>query len=1808
MRQKIIAVILLVVLLAFGFSGQLIPQDQAESAPNLAVTIWQESFETDGDLGVRYTSTEDCTDTFNDYFTRTDGTTINSTYSSLITGQDGSFYWAAQDTDGAPCTINQENIVFNAVDTSAHINLNFSVMVSVVQPAPGDGNYDHDDNAEAIFEYSTNGGSTYTPIVCFATDQTVAFNLPFLVDANCDGTGDGVELTEAMTTYAAAIPDAPSIIIRARMDFFDAGDEDFAFDNLQITGDLAGPLEPVINEFVVDHTGTDTDEFVEIYGEPSTDFSAYTIVEIEGDGASAGLIDDGTFTVGTTDANGYWTTPFQTNIWENGSVTLLLVEGYTGSLLTDIDTDNDGVIDNPQWTNIIDSVGTSDGTAGDFVYSTVDLAPNFDGTSFQPGGASRIPNGTDTDAVSDWRRNHFNGAGLPSFPLVDPVAGNAINTPNATNEYVTSLVINEIDYDQIGSPDAGEFIEVLNKDNLSVDLTSYSLDLINGADGLSYQTIPLSGTVTASDYFVVCGDNTNVANCDLDITPNTDLIQNGAPDAVALLYGTTIIDTVSYEGATAGYTETASAPDDSGVNADEGIARNPDGVDTDDNSVDFSICPISPGTDNSVCTPPPLVFIHDIQGSGTGVVNPGMTVTVQGIVVGDYQEDNQLDGFFIQEETADIDADPATSEGIFVYCGNNCPATYVDVAEGDLVSVTGVQEEFFNMSQLDVPQAGGSISIDTPAAGLGLVTPASIDLPVPGGFATVDLYYEQFEGMLVTFADVLTVTEHFQLFRYGEFMLSEGGKFTQYTQNGALPLNATDYNNHLDNVARRTIILDDLDNTQNSPLTNIVPVYHPQPNGFSTTTYVRGGATIPALTGVLHWSFAGQSGTDAWRIRPQITNPVSFTNPARPSTPTPGGNITVASFNVLNFFNGDGLGGGFPTSRGADSIAEFDRQTDKIVAAIIAMNADVVGLMEIENDLDDGNSAVEDLVDALNLVAGAGTYDFVASGVDGTDEIKVAIIYKPAVVAPAGAHQVLDTAAFTDPNTTGTPKNRPALAQTFQVIDSTNPDVGTAFTVIVLHLKSKGSSCGAPDDDTTTGQGNCNGTRTGGATELLNWLNTDPTGTGGNFGTADTDFLVIGDFNAYFQEDPMQVFYNASYSNTLTSGDYTYVFSGQWGSLDHGVSSSSMTTQVSGAGAWHINSDENALLDYNDTILDPSEASFHVKPTANPGLYDPNQFRASDHDAIVIGSNLEGTVRSNDLIVNATTFTGTANGEEISWATNSSTDPTLWCVANYVNSVWYSYTPTSDQYYTFSTTSLSGSLNPVLGVFSGTEGALNTLGCGTDAVTATTSVNLSGGQTYTIMVAHNGTSQIVTGAQFNLTSGSIGNNDAVVMFDPATSNTGLLDSVQNSPNEFAYVNTPPTSVNAEWVMGDWNADGVKTPGIFDNGAFRYTNDLGISANWSAGMWLGNAPGRVAVVAGRFDTGFTNDCIGWVDSNTSPVTGDLRFSLKWWCDMSASGAVALSAQWLAAPLGDSNGFVGTFQWVYGDWDSDTLDEPAVRRGSRIARSSNAPSEGSASYGSGAQRWDTADGDGPGAHGLDDGVFVAGDWDGNGQDTWGVVYDNGDFYYRDVLTWNPGPFEFALQTFTSGIATPRQADSHHAASGGSSAPSPAGPVVFRDSEDSNSVGGTVDTSRNVEANLAVSKAGNYTVGEVGLVGDSIIWTITLSNTGSAPANGVEITDNVPSELRVDDALANTGTITVRGQAVTFTVESIGVGETVQFQVVTTILQQPNTGTFANSVNVRVPDGNGGGSDANLIASGAVSSVDGLPATGYAPKFRW
>jgi predicted extracellular nuclease len=613
---------------------------------------------------------------------------------------------------------------------------------------------------------------------------------------------------------------------------------------------------------------------------------------------------------------------------------------------------------------------------------------------------------------------------------------------------------------------------------------------------------------------------------------------------------------------------------------------------------------------------PLATFIHEVQGTGAAVAITEL-VTVTAIVTSLFEDNDQVEGFFNQEEDVDVDADPATSEGIFVFCDTTCPA----LAAGQRVTVTGLPEEFFGMSQIDTTGAAGDIEVHDSAPEA--VSATAVSLPAAGSTRDAATF-EALEGMLVTFPDQLVVSEYFELARFGQVVLTLDSRPVQFTQVN-LP-SAAGFEEFEDALARRRIILDDVDNDQNDAIVNgsnpDEAYFYPE-GGFSTDNFFRGGDSITGLTGVLHWSFAGFSGTDAWRVRPVASGIYAFApDNFRDAAPANvGGDIKVASFNVLNYFTtvdvtasnnvGDCGPSGTLDCRGADSAEELARQTAKIVAALRKIDADIVSLIEIEND---AGAATDALVAALNDTPGE-DYAFIDTGPIGTDAIKVALIYKPGAVKPYREFAILDSSV--DPRFLDT-LNRPMLAQTFKL----RKDASKRFTVVAGHLKSKGSACdGVGDPDLGDGQGNCNATRTAATQALTDWLASDPTKSG------DPDFVIIGDMNAYAKEDPVTSLEAAGYVNLVDahegSNAYSFVFDGRIGYLDHALANGSMASQVTGVTTWHINSDEIPVLDYNDDVEDPGEASFERESAALP-LFDQDAFRSSDHDPVIVGLDLDG--------------------------------------------------------------------------------------------------------------------------------------------------------------------------------------------------------------------------------------------------------------------------------------------------------------------------------------------------------------------------------------------------------------------------------------------------------------------------------------------------------------------------------------------------------------------------------------------------------
>ncbi|MFO6004359.1 lamin tail domain-containing protein, partial [Pseudomonas aeruginosa] len=154
--------------------------------------------------------------------------------------------------------------------------------------------------------------------------------------------------------------------------------------------------------------------------------------------------------------------------------------------------------------------------------------------------------------------------------------------------------------------------------------------------------------------------------------------------------------------------------------------------------------------------------IHEVQGAGAESPLVNQRVAIEGVVVGDFQNASELKGFYVQQEDATVDGDPATSEGIFVYDGGNGS----DVKLGDRVRVTGQVREFNGLTELV-----GPLQVSVLASGVALPTPAGISLPLASADAL-----ERYEGMRVQLRQTLTVNEVYNLGRYGEVLLSSGGR------------------------------------------------------------------------------------------------------------------------------------------------------------------------------------------------------------------------------------------------------------------------------------------------------------------------------------------------------------------------------------------------------------------------------------------------------------------------------------------------------------------------------------------------------------------------------------------------------------------------------------------------------------------------------------------------------------------------------------------------------------------------------------------------------------------------------------------------------------------------------------------------------------------------------------------------------------------------------------------------------------------------------------------------------------------------
>jgi hypothetical protein len=553
--------------------------------------------------------------------------------------------------------------------------------------------------------------------------------------------------------------------------------------------------------------------------------------------------------------------------------------------------------------------------------------------------------------------------------------------------------------------------------------------------------------------------------------------------------------------------------------------------------------------------------IAAVQGTEAGSAFEGQLARIEGVVTLRFD-----DGAFVQ--SLQPDADAATSEGVFLMPLAGAPTLEV----GQHVVATGTVAESGEGATL-------TTLVDARVEVLG-----TAPLPEPVALDAPPSDWEALEGMRLRIAAPLTVTGNDALARFGEVDLAFGGRLhtpTEVVPPGDAARALRDENR------RRLLVLDDARSAENPPAV----AWLGEP--LSSTAPLRAGSTITGLEGVLDQRWGG--------YRLQAASPSGEVAQApRPVPPALDGDLRIAGMNLLNLFNGDGQGGGFPTERGARDYDGYARQLAKHVAVISALDPSIIAAQELENDGYGPESAAQELADALNGAQSGARWTVVAPDErPGGDQIAVGLLYRADRVDAVGAPAL----ALGGPFEHG---SRPVLAQSFRV------GRGPVFTVASVHFKSKGGCDDAQglDRDQGDGQACFNAKRVESAEAMEAWLATDPTGSGSD------RVAVIGDFNAYAMEDPMRGLRERDWIDAMAAtgaidaeagaarapAAHSFVFDGQAGRLDHAMLSPSMAAMQRGAAKWAINSDESLAFGYDGAL----------GREAGP-------WRSSDHDPMVIG-------------------------------------------------------------------------------------------------------------------------------------------------------------------------------------------------------------------------------------------------------------------------------------------------------------------------------------------------------------------------------------------------------------------------------------------------------------------------------------------------------------------------------------------------------------------------------------------------------------
>ena len=752
--------------------------------------------------------------------------------------------------------------------------------------------------------------------------------------------------------------------------------------------------------------------------------------------------------------------------------------------------------------------------------------------------------------------------------------------PTSANAAAADLIISEY----VEGSSSNKAVEIYNGTESAVDLSQYSIELYTNGKTSPNNTMKLQGELAPGTTYVIVNAQA-VAELKGKSQTQGAITNFNGDDILVLKKGDAVVDSIGQIGSTDKWgvdvtlvrkpniTAGDTNPNDAFDVAVEWEKQPKDTFDgLGSHTMDGTSTPPDPEPDpdpdpepepdpSDLCTAD-ATKIGAVQGEGDKTPMDGHMVAVQGTVVGDFQEGG-FKGFYLQDEGDDNDA---TSDGIFIYDMYELAG---DLKAGDVVRVTGNVSEHYGLTQIKP---------------FDVVTCGTAELPEPTVIDFPNTEFEKYEGMLVTFAKPLTVLEVYQFGRYGQIAV---GPERQFQPTALAHASSDEAAKILDSNLTNRVLIDDGRSNQNP-----TPAIHPATlEPLTMDNLFRAGDQIKGVAGVLDYRF------DNWALQPTQAGTIDNVN-KRPDVPQVGGDLQVASANVLNYFTT--LSSQDKNARGAATAEELKRQQDKIVAALNKLDAGVVGLNEIENN----GSAVETLVEALNAASESGKWAALKTGKIGTDAITTAFIYQPGKVEPVGKFDTLTSAD--DPRFIDT-KNRPALAQTFKEKTS-----GKTVTVAVNHLKSKGSACGDPSEATLQPLvGNCQETRTEAAKALSEWLAGDKIGV-----EKSEHILVIGDLNSYDHEDPIQTFEKAGFTDLAKKfqGEkaYSYVFNGQLGYLDYAMSNAALTEKVVGAAEWHINSDELPLIDY----------TMKFKKKAEQQLYAADEFRSSDHDPVIVGIKL----------------------------------------------------------------------------------------------------------------------------------------------------------------------------------------------------------------------------------------------------------------------------------------------------------------------------------------------------------------------------------------------------------------------------------------------------------------------------------------------------------------------------------------------------------------------------------------------------------